>query len=110
MIFGEHQKARPETTIFGYSHLLHGWSVMDRLGEIQVPTMVTAGRYDFLFPPEHQAILADRLPQARLELVERAGHNPQMEQKREVLHLIRGFLTDVNSNRIYQNQLNPVTA
>ena len=53
---------------------------MDRLSEIKAPTLVLAGRYDFLFPPEHQAILADRLPNAQLEIIERAGHNPQMER------------------------------
>ena len=69
---------------------------MDRLGEIQVPTLVTAGRYDFLFPPEHQAILADRLPNAELVLIECAGHNPQMEQPAPVIEVIKSFLADVN--------------
>ena len=45
--------------------LFKGWTVMDRLSEIKAPTLVLAGRYDFLFPPEHQAILADRLPNAQ---------------------------------------------
>ena len=83
---------RPEATIFGYSQLLAGWSVMDRLGEINVPALVVAGREDFLFPPEHQAILADRLPNAKLILVERAGHNPHMEQPAEVTRAIRDFV------------------
>jgi proline iminopeptidase len=69
---------------------------MDRLGEIQVPTLVLAGRYDFLFPPEHQAILADRLPNAQLELIECAGHNPQMEHQAEVIRILRHFLGEVN--------------
>jgi proline iminopeptidase len=42
--------------------LLKGWTVMDRLGEIKVPTLVLAGRDDFLFPPEHQAALAAGMP------------------------------------------------
>jgi proline iminopeptidase len=91
-IFGPHQITLPEATIFGYTQTLKDWSVMDRLGEIQVPVLVLAGRYDFLFPPEHQAILADRLPNAQLKLVERAGHNPQMEQSAEVLAEIRRFM------------------
>jgi proline iminopeptidase len=93
---GPPMKLRPEALIFGYGQLLQGWSVMDRLHEIQVPTLVLAGRYDFLFPPEHQAILADRLPTAQLELVERAGHNPHMEQQTEVIQILRRFLAGVN--------------
>jgi proline iminopeptidase len=90
---GPSPKMRPEATIFGYSQLLQGWTVMDRLSEIKAPTLVLAGRYDFLFPPEHQAILADRLPNAQLEIIERAGHNPQMEQSAQVIQAIRNFIT-----------------
>lgn len=92
ILFGPRQKMRPEALVFGYSQLLNGWSVMDRLGEIQLPTLVLAGRQDFLFPPEHQAILADRIPGAQLVLIERAGHNPQMERPAEAIEAIRRFL------------------
>jgi len=90
---GPPMKLRPEALIFGYGQVMQGWTVMDRLGEIQVPTLVTAGRYDFLFPPEHQAILADRIPDARLELIECAGHNPQLEETDVTVGIIRSFLT-----------------
>jgi len=92
MIFGPPVKMRPEALIFGYSQLLNGWTVMDWLCQIQTPTLVLAGRSDFLFPPEHQAILAEHLPHAQLELIERAGHNPHMEQTVEVNQLLRRFL------------------
>jgi proline iminopeptidase len=93
LLFGPRAKNRPEPLIFGYSQLLKGWTVMDRLSEIQVPTLVLAGRYDFLFPPEHQAILADRLPNATLDLIECAGHNPQMEKTAEVIQAIVDFMS-----------------
>jgi proline iminopeptidase len=88
-------KTRPEALIFGYSQLLQGWRVMDRLSEIQAPTLVLAGRHDFLFPPEHQAILADRLPNAQLELIERAGHNAHSERSTEVIEIVKRFLIQV---------------
>jgi pimeloyl-ACP methyl ester carboxylesterase len=92
---GPPMKLRPEALIFGYGQLLQGWTVMDRLSEIIVPTLVLAGRYDFLFPPEHQAILADRLPNARLEIIECAGHNPHDERPTEVIEIIRSFIAEV---------------
>ncbi len=88
---GPSPKMRAEPLIFGYSQTLKGWTVMDRLGEIKMPTLVMAGRYDFLVPPEHQAILADRLPDAQLVLIECAGHNPQMERTADVLRAVRDF-------------------
>lgn len=90
---GLRMKFQPEAQIFAFGQLLPGWTVMDRLGEIEVPTLVLAGRHDFQFPPEHQAILADRLPNARLVLIERAGHNAPSERPAEVIEAVRQFMT-----------------
>jgi proline iminopeptidase len=84
-------ETRPEALIFG-GRMLRGWRVMDRLGEITVPTLVIAGRDDFLFPPESQALLAAGIPSARLRIVERAGHNPQTERPSETLASVAEFL------------------
>ena len=96
ILTGHTPKFRPEALIFGYSQTLMGWSVMDRLNEIKVPTLVLAGRYDFLFPTEHQVALAAGIPNARLEVIENAGHNPHMEQQAAVLRLVRDFLADID--------------
>jgi proline iminopeptidase len=93
LIRGEwRSKMRPEAMIFGGRHLLKGWTVMDRLGEIPAPTLIVAGRDDFIFPPEHQRDLVAGIPHARLELIERAGHNPHAEQPAQVMRAIRDFL------------------
>lgn len=91
-------KIRPEALIYGYTRLLKGWTVMDRLSEIQVPTLVMAGRYDFLFPTEHQVALAAGISKARLEIIECAGHNPQDEQTAAAIATLRRFFADVNQD------------
>ena len=93
---GSRMKMRPETMMFAFSQLLPGWSVMDRLGEIKVPTLVMGGRDDFEFPPEHQAILADRLPNAQLEIIERASHLAPIERSAEVIEVIKRFMVAVS--------------
>jgi pimeloyl-ACP methyl ester carboxylesterase len=94
LIRGEwRSKMRPEALIFAGRHLLNGWTVMDRLGDITVPTLILAGRDDFLFPPEHQRQLAAAIPNARLQIIERAGHNPHAEQPVEVMQAVRGFIS-----------------
>ena len=85
-------RRRPMAHVVGFRTLLKNWTVMDRLHEIDAPTLVVAGRDDFLFPPESQAILADRLPNATLEIIERAGHNPQDENPRALIDVIGEFL------------------
>ena len=99
ILLGHMPKFKPEALIFGYSQLLKEWTVMNRLKEIQVPTLVLAGRYDFLFPTEHQVALAAGIPDARLEIIENAGHNPHMEQPEAVLRLIRDFLSDARQGK-----------
>ncbi len=93
MLRGEwRSKMRPEALIFAGGHLCKGWTVMDRLHEITAPTLVIAGRDDFLFPPEHQAELAAGIPHARKRIIEQAGHNAHEEQPDEVIGAVRDWI------------------
>lgn len=92
VVAGFRMKMRPEAAIFGFGKLLKGWTVMDRLSEIKVPTLVSAGRHDFQFPTENQVALAAGIAGARLETVECAGHNPQIERPAAVIDLVRRFM------------------
>jgi proline iminopeptidase len=92
LISGFRMKMRHDAHIVGFGTLLKGWSVMDQLDEIEKPTLVLAGRFDFLFPSEHQAILADRIAGAELEIIERAGHNAHAERATEVIETVRRFM------------------
>jgi proline iminopeptidase len=96
LFYGLQSKLQPEAMIFGETVVLKNWTVMNRLGEINVPTLVMAGREDFIYPPEHQEELAAGIPNARLVLIDRAGHNPHDEQTAETLAAIRSFLADAS--------------
>jgi proline iminopeptidase len=94
LIHGEwRSKMRPEAMIFAGRHMVKNWTVMDRLGEITVPTLIMAGRDDFIFPPEHQRELAASIPDSHVQLIERAGHNPHVEQPAQVMQAIRDFIS-----------------
>lgn len=90
---GWRMQTRPEALMFG-GRMMRGWTVMDRLGEIRAPTLVMAGHDDFLFPPESQSMLAAGIPDARLRIIQRAGHNPQAERPTETLEAVTAFLDD----------------
>ena len=94
ILTGLQAKPNPEAQIFGFRCLLNDWSVMDRLDEINVPTLVMAGRHDFQFPPEHQAELAAAIKGAQLKIVEDAGHNAHFEQTDQIIQIVTRFLTD----------------
>ena len=100
LIMGLQTKLRPEALIYAETHFLKDWTIMDRLGEINVPTLVMAGAEDFVYPAEHQKELAARIPNARLVLIERAGHNPHDEQTAQVISTVRDFMADVTPSRV----------
>ena len=92
---GWRTRMRREPFLFAGRSLLPGWSVSDRLGEISAPTLVVAGREDFIFPPHCQAELVAGLPHAELLLVDEAGHSPHDEFPDQVLPAVRRFLSAV---------------
>jgi len=89
---GWRSRMRGDTFVHASRQLVPGWSVVDRLGEIAIPTLVIAGNDDFIFPPECQAELVSAIPDARLLLVANAGHSPHDERPAETLAAIAGFL------------------
>ena len=91
---GWRSRIRPEPFQFAGRSLMPGWSVTTRLGEITVPTLILAGREDFVFPPECPHELAAGIAQTQLVLVDGAGHNPQDENPDQVMAVLRPFLAD----------------
>ncbi len=70
-------------------------SVLDRLGEIQVPTLVIVGADDLSRPPHEAQQMAEAIPNARLEVIAEAGHISNLEQPERVTELIETFLRQV---------------
>lgn len=64
----------------------------ERLAEISVPTLIIQGRHDRARTPEHGALMRDRIAGARLEIVESAGHTPQLEDPAEFHRIALPFL------------------
>lgn len=70
------------------------FDVMERLGEIQVPVLVFASTADQLTPVKYARFLTEHIPNARLVLVEGAGHMVMLERSAEAAEAVRGFLED----------------
>lgn len=65
----------------------------DRLGEVRAPTLVIAGELD---PARARAELVARgIPNARLEVIDGAGHTPHLERPGAFLPLVLDFLQEV---------------
>jgi len=68
------------------------FDVSDRIGAIDVPTLVLHGTADAVVPAENGRLLAEKIPGARLELVDGGPHLLMIENADEVNDLLLEFL------------------
>jgi pimeloyl-ACP methyl ester carboxylesterase len=81
--------------LYGDFGACDGFDVMDRLGEIAVPTFVLCGTQDRLTPTKYSIALRDRLEGATLHLVEGAGHMVMVERPEAVLQALTSFMENM---------------
>jgi L-proline amide hydrolase len=72
---------------------LRGWDVRNRLGEINVPTMVIRGRHD-MCTDASAATLVNGIRGAREVVLEESSHTPVLEETDLYLNVVGGFLRD----------------
>jgi L-proline amide hydrolase len=72
---------------------IKGWDVRDRLGEIDVPTLVIRGRHDMCTDPI-AATLVDGIRNAREVVLEHSSHTPVLEETDRYLEVVGGFLRE----------------
>lgn len=66
--------AAPARTFFCQGNIFMTFDAHDRLPDIKAPTLVIAGTADRLMPNENSKLLASRIPNAELALIQNAGH------------------------------------
>lgn len=69
-------------------------SAREKLASIQAPTLVVWGAGDALVPVSLGQEIAQVVPGARLEVLQRAGHNPMWDQAALFNHLLLQFLRE----------------
>jgi len=67
------------------------FDVSERLGEIEAPALVLHGSADKMVPLREGEFLADKIPNAKLQIFSGAGHMLMLEKPREVGEALRGF-------------------
>jgi pimeloyl-ACP methyl ester carboxylesterase len=63
-----------------------------RIHRVTAPTLVVWGKDDRLVPPVYADEFARRIPGARVQILDEAGHAPQLEQPETVARMVREFL------------------
>lgn len=65
----------------------------DTLRRCKVPTLVLCGAHDGLTPVRRHSFMAELIPDARLEIIEDAGHLPTLENPAATTAALRRWLT-----------------
>lgn len=93
------EKARAQMTANGQAELARdfracdAFDVMDRLGEIDVPALVTVGENDRMTPVKYSEHLREAIPNAYLRVIEGAGHMVMLERPEALNDAIVEFMT-----------------
>jgi pimeloyl-ACP methyl ester carboxylesterase len=86
-----------EQPLFAYRHQLLAsvrHDAHDRLEQIESPTLVLTGSEDMVTPASNSVRLAAAIPNARLEVIDGAGHLFFVEKPEETRQILRSFLLD----------------
>ncbi len=65
----------------------------DRLPDLKIPTLVLHGTADVVVDPRNSELLAERIPDARLELFPGCGHLLFWEEPERFVEVVEGFLS-----------------
>jgi pimeloyl-ACP methyl ester carboxylesterase len=82
---------RAATALYGWRPYMHNPGLRQWLHRIHVPTLVLWGDSDGIVTPGYGERLCRTLPNARFELIRKAGHYPQLERPGEVADSIDRF-------------------
>ena len=73
-------RARESTARYAFKPYLHNPKLKRRLHRVKVPTLMLWGAQDRITSESYGRAFADLIPGARFEVIDNAGHYPQIEQ------------------------------
>jgi L-proline amide hydrolase len=73
---------------------LKEWDIRDRLGEIQLPTLVTSGRYDEATPPIAETVHRG-IPSSEWVIFEQSAHMAHLEEEDHYRRVVNDFMSRV---------------
>ncbi|MFC1849183.1 alpha/beta fold hydrolase [candidate division CSSED10-310 bacterium] len=68
------------------------YDIRDRLGEISTPTLIMAGRYDWITPLKFARELKAGIPNSHLEIFENAGHSIHSDEPEKFYKVVNEYL------------------
>jgi proline iminopeptidase len=82
----------PLNRAFGPNGFLRGFDLRPELPRITAPTLVLAGRHDWICPPEFSEEIARLIRGADLRVFENSSHSIRSDEPQAMLDAIQGFV------------------
>ncbi len=80
--------------LYGWQPYMYNPHLRPWLSRIAVPTLLLWGASDRVVSPGYGRAYAELIPRARFELIERAGHHPEIEQPEAFVERVAAFLKE----------------
>jgi proline iminopeptidase len=82
----------PLNRAFGPAGFLRSFDLRPELARIAAPTLILAGRHDWICPPEFSEEINALIPGSDLRIFERSSHSIRADEPQAMLDAISGFL------------------
>jgi pimeloyl-ACP methyl ester carboxylesterase len=69
--------------------------ILDRVQDIEVPTLAICGREDIMTPPKYTHYMVEKMPDARAVIIPEGSHLVYVEKPEEVNQAISEFLQEL---------------
>jgi proline iminopeptidase len=77
---------------FGPGGFMHSYDLRPELGRITAPTLILAGRHDWICAPEFSEEIHALIPGSDLRIFENSSHSIRADEPEAMMDAIRGFL------------------
>ncbi|MEM2987786.1 MAG: alpha/beta hydrolase [Candidatus Bathyarchaeia archaeon] len=91
------KRVKPEV-LYGDFEACDKFDVMGYLNRINLPTLIICGKEDLLTPVEFSEYLRDNIPNAKLRVLEDAGHMVMLEKPGEFNKILDDFLKSLRDD------------
>ena len=82
----------PDAINVAFASFLRFYNVLDQLHKITAPTLVIAGKHDWICPPELSLEIATAIPNADLIVFENSGHLIRVDEPEALLDAIIAYI------------------
>ena len=88
----------------GFGNFLRSFDIRDELKTIHVPTLVMAGRYDWITSVEESEQIASLIPNSRLVVFENSSHNVHVDETEKFFETVLTFIKDKGEKKMDRHE------